>query len=262
MTRDIHGRSHLPKGSAGGVGGRFANNPGAGANNLPPLSPDTSLSAREKCVKLAKRREIDLLWRSANIEVAVTFPDTRDVFNGITPIRINESGVRIINNLKHAWQFLFDNTQWPVDWAYLSEYNRLVGDGINPNPGMMRTSGVTIGGTDYIPEIPDRDLVRQNIQSDLSQNDPKERAMALFCDISRGQWFENGNKRTAVMAANQSLIHDGAGLFRLPPESMDDVFRGMLTDFYETGDRTAISDWMRKNAIGSPDDGLTEAERR
>ncbi|MCH9275609.1 Fic family protein [Bifidobacterium amazonense] len=257
---DAQGNKHEPKGSPNG--GRFAKqNTGDVTDDLEEVDINQSLGIPQAesnpYAELAKRREIDLLWRTANIEVAVTFPETDAIFKGIAPNGEQARKVRIVNNLKHAWQFLFDNTEWNVDWAYLSQYNRLVGDGLEPDPGMMRTMDVAIGGTDYVPDRPDYDGVRDAIARDLAYSDPEDRAIGLFCDISRGQWFANGNKRTAVLAANHQLIHDRAGVFALPPELMGRQFRDLLIDYYETNDKTTLSAWLKAHAIShlSSDNG-------
>lgn len=251
MSRDNNGNDHDP------LTGRFVSKPLSDDD----LDTDFFSLEREQCLKLAKRREIDLLWRASNIEVAVTFPETEQIFEGTAPYGVERRKVQVVNNLKHCWQFLFDNADWPVDWQYLSQYNRLAGDGLETDPGMLRNTGVRISGTDYVPAIPTAEGVREAIAADMSLRDAEDKAIGLFCDISRGQWFSNGNKRTAIMAANHTLIHEGAGLFSLPPELMTSEFRGLLIDFYETNDRKRISDWLKRNAIGRMPDGLTEVQR-
>ena len=63
------------------------------------------------------------------------------------------------------------------------------------------------------------------------------------------------------MAANHSLIHDGTGIFALPPERVDDEFRDLLLTYYETDDRRPFLDWLRYHAIGRLDlNGLTQAQ--
>lgn len=264
MTMDANNRSHRPAGLPQGVAGTFDTTESGvdDADVAPPMGAGT-VSNAEACVNLAKRRTIDLLWKTASIEVrGLTFPDTRDVFKGITPGDARARDVMVLNNLKHAWQFLFDNTDWPVDWQYLSEYNRLVGDGLEPSPGRLRNDMVTIGGTRYVPPVPSYDGVRDQIGKDLGLDDPEDRALNLFASISRGQWFSNGNKRTSAMAANHCLIHDGVGIFALPPERMDDEFRDRLIGFYESDDRGPFIDWLKYHAVGRlVDNGLTSAQK-
>lgn len=236
----------------------------AGGPALPDraLPGDQGEGATERCVELAKRKSIDLLWKTANIEVrGLTFPDTRDVFNGISPGGAKARDVAILNNLKHAWRFMFDNVEWPVDWQYLSEYNRLITEGVEPGEGMLRNEIVTIGGTEYVPPVPAYDEVRAQIDRDLRQREPEDRALNLFASISRGQWFANGNKRTSAMAANHSLIHDGVGYFALPPERVETDFKDRLLGYYETNERGPFVDWLKYHAVGHlEDDGLTKAQ--
>lgn len=262
MVVDDNNREHLPAGLPKGMAGTFAKKTPIGDDA--DLDGDSRILAagENACKELAKRRNIDLLWKTASIEVrGLTFPDTRDVFQGITPGDARAKDVMVLNNLKHAWRFLLDNTDWPVDWQYLSEYNRLVGDGLEPNPGVMRTDIVTIGGTEYVPPIPSYEGIRERIAADLSAADPEERALNLFASISKGQWFSNGNKRTSAMAANHCLIHDGIGVFALPPERVDVEFKDELLRFYETNDRRRFVDWLDYHAVGRlTDNGFTSAQ--
>lgn len=83
--------------------------------------------------------------------------------------------------------------------------------------------------------------------------------MLLFGAVTRGQWFSDGNKRTALMVANHQLIHDGIGVFSIPPEDKAQ-FVSMLLRYYETGDYSRLSDWLSQNAVGHVPGGLTLAQ--
>lgn len=171
MTVDRRGRAHEPQGAPGHKGGQYVSTARTANNDLPSLNTGAD-ARRARLLESAKRQEIDLLWRSANIEVAVTFPETEEIFNGIAPDKSQQEKTRVVNNLKHAWEFLFDNTSWPVSWSYASEYDRLIGDGLNPAPGAMRTSSVRISGTEYIPALPSHDAIRMDIGQCLVRDDP------------------------------------------------------------------------------------------
>lgn len=258
----------LSKGDAGTFGYEHG---GVGDSDLGPngpesmlewIQPEPEIDLTERCVELAKRKSIDLLWKTASIEVrGLTFPDTRDVFNGITPGSTKARDVRILNNLKHAWQFMFDNAEWPVDWQYLSEYNRLITESVEPGEGVLRNEIVTIGGTEYVPPVPVFGDVQTQLNRDLHQHNPEDRALNLFASISRGQWFANGNKRTSAMAANHSLIHDGVGVFALPPEKVETEFKDRLLEYYESNERGPFVKWLKYHAVGHLEDqGLTRAQ--
>lgn len=53
--------------------------------------------------------------------------------------------------------------------------------------------------------------------------------------IMRGQYFEDGNKRTAQILANHEMIKNGCGIIAVPPDKKDE-FALLLVDYHETGD--------------------------
>lgn len=245
MSRPYRESEH-PRNQSGqweGVGSQLH-----GTDDLEPVS--SVMDSRDECRRMAKRRVIDLMWHTAGIEVqGLTFPETEQVFHGTVPYSMARNKVMVVNNIKHAWRFLLDNIDWPVDKAYASEYNRLIGDGIEPDPGMIRTIPVGISGTDYKPPIPDDGLIAESIARANALPDPEDRALTLFCQCSRGQWFSNGNKRTSTMLANHSLIHDGRGVFAIPVDQVETAFKDRLLDYYESGDATELKQWLSMNAI-------------
>lgn len=56
--------------------------------------------------------------------------------------------IATVNNIKHAWQFLLQNIDYPIGWQYVAEYNRIVGEGLVRDAGMLRAFGVRIGGVE------------------------------------------------------------------------------------------------------------------
>lgn len=220
-------------------------------------------NARGEAVGLAKRLILDVMWKTASIEVdGITFPDTEEIFEGRAPANMAVNDIVAVNNIKHAWMFLFDNVDHPLDWAYVSQYNRILGEGgIVRDPGMVRAVDVRIGGTDWIPDLPTVASSHDRIAELSREPDAQRRAIDVFCAITRGQWFNDGNKRTAIMAANHVLINEGVGVFAISP-SLKRTFTDMLLRFYETNDSQVFSQWLMENAIGHVPGGLTLAERR
>ncbi|MBE7901882.1 Fic family protein, partial [Paenibacillus polymyxa] len=69
----------------------------------------------------------------------------------------------------------------------------------------FRTKTVLVGLTneDYVPAIPNEANVTKNLEALLtSQKSATEKAILLMLTLSRQQIFTNGNKRTAIVAAN------------------------------------------------------------
>lgn len=217
-------------------------------------------SDRTAAVKLAKRLIIDVLWKTANIEVdGITFPDTQEIFEGRAPGDMSVNQIVVVNNLKRAWQFLFGHVDEPLDLSLVSSYNGIIGAGLHETPGTLRTHGVRIGGTDWTPGVPDIQDVDSQIYRSTLLEDPEARGLAQFCMISRGQWFADGNKRTALMAANHTLIHEGVGILTIGTKDKRD-FTTRLLKFYESNDSAALTAWLSLHSVGLLPGGLTRTE--
>lgn len=217
---------------------------------------------RMTAVELAKRQLIDVMWKTANIEVdGITFPDTQEIFEGRAPANMAVDDIIVVNNIKRAWMFLFENVDQSVDWQYVSEYNRILGEGLIRDAGKLRTNDVRIGGTDWIPELPTMESSHDGISSLMKIESPEDRALLMFCKITRGQWFNDGNERTALMTANHALINAGVGVFSISP-SLKREFTTRLLRYYESNDDVPFRSWLKDNAIGRLPGGITSAESR
>lgn len=224
------------------------------------MNDNDLLKKRQDAENLAERLIVDSIWKNANIETNVTYPQTEQIFENLETQGLKPSQIMTVVNLKHAWMWLTANADRYVDWELVSAYNRLVGATLVDNPGYLRTTDVRIGGTKWKPEVPSLFSAQNAInQVLLNESDPVRRALRLFLTICRGQFFNDGNKRTATMIANHSLIHDGVGIFALDP-SFKQCFGGLLTNFYETNDESRILTFLTLNAVEHLPGGLTLAE--
>jgi hypothetical protein len=208
---------------------------------------------REQNIFVAKRNIVDYIYKSAKLEgLGVTYPDTEAIFQGASAPGVKVSDIIAINNLKHAWQFLLDTLDVPMDYAYLCKLNQLVGgDNLIYGAGYIRTLPVSIGGTSWKPEMPVEDDIKARLIELQTIENPTEQAIAVMLYAMRGQFYLDGNKRTAMLAANQIMIANGHGIISVPEELIRD-FTQHLVNFYETGGSDAISRFVYDNCI----DGL------
>ena len=204
---------------------------------------------REQNIFIAKRNIVDYIYKSAKLEgLSVTYPDTDAIYRGITVQGLSVSDVVAINNLKHAWRFLLDTLDVPMDYAYLCKLNQLVGGGLFYNPGYIRTLPVSIGGTKWKPDMPDEEDIKSNLTRVSNTKNPIERAIFTLLYCMRGQFFLDGNKRTAMLAANQIMVATGQGIISVPEEMIAEFLR-LLVGFYEGGDQEDISLFIYRNCI-------------
>jgi hypothetical protein len=199
---------------------------------------------------VAKRNIIDYIWKSAKLEgLAVTYPDTEAIFNGMSVSGVKVSEIIAVNNLKHAWQFILDNLSYPIDYPYICKINQLVGgDNLIINAGFLRNVSVTIGGTAWRPGMPIELQIKEELLRILKIENPTDRAITLMLYLMRKQMFLDGNKRTAMLAGNQVMISSGCGILSVPIEQQRE-FTTMLVQFYETNDMEPLKDFVYDQCI-------------
>ena len=77
--------------------------------------------------------------------------------------------------------------------------------------------------------------------------------------IMRKQMFLDGNKRTAMLAANADMISSGCGIISIPVEQQHE-FMGLLISFYESNDMGKIKSFVYTNCIDGIDFQQTQNE--
>lgn len=208
----------------------------------------------EQNIAFAKRSLVDAIWKSARLEgFSVTFPQTDDIYNGYVGSGVSVDAVVTINNLKHAWQFLLANLDYPLDYPYVCKLNSLVGaDNLIYRAGRIREEGqdVGIGGTSWKPNIPSETKTRQVLAElmEIQGYSATDRALQVLCFLMRNQTFLDGNKRTAMLAANHILIGSGCGVLSIPIE-LQEEFKTRLIAFYETGSAEDLQVFLYQNCI-------------
>lgn len=205
---------------------------------------------REQNIFVAKRNVVDYIYKSAKLEgLGVTYPDTEAIFQGAAAPGVKVSDIVAVNNLKHAWQFLLDTLDVPMDYAYVCKLNQFVGgDSLIFNAGYIRTLPVSIGGTSWRPEMPVENEIKARLIELQAVESPTERAINVMLYCMRGQFYLDGNKRTAMLAANQIMIANGQGIISVPEELIRDFTR-QLVDFYESGNTEPIAQFVYDNCI-------------
>ncbi|MCI8746127.1 MAG: Fic family protein [Lachnospiraceae bacterium] len=202
----------------------------------------------DSAIEMAKRMLVDSIWKSANLEgLGTTFPKTEAILaNAPTTTKTEE--VLFVINMKRAWQFLLDNLEYHNCIMLLREFDKIVGELLFHYVGEIRTIPVQIGGTSWEPELPHTGIIMEAMNEIEQIEEIELRALKYFCFIARTQMFIDGNKRVAQLMANKVLIENNIGIFQIPIEKLEE-FKGMLIDFYETGNDTKIIGFMKEYCI-------------
>ena len=181
--------------------------------------------------------------------VATSFPQTEEIIDNGKVSGMTATDVQKILNLKHAWEFILDKDviASKSDYYMLSYIARLVNEGFFAEGGRIRGVPVTIGGSSYVPPLPNeidiKDKITEITEYDADAIDIAIR-LCLYC--MKAQIFLDGNKRASVIFANHYLISHGGG-FLVIPEKEVPKFKNLLVKYYEGDDISIISDFMKKH---------------
>jgi len=151
--------------------------------------------------------------------VATSFPQTEEIIENGKISGMTATDVQKILNLKHAWEFILDRDVIAsrTDYYMLCHIARLVNEGFFADGGRIRGVPVTIGGSSYVPPLPNELDVKDNIR-EIAEG--KEEAidiairLCLYC--MKTQIFLDGNKRASVIFANQYLMPAAKAVKNLP----------------------------------------------
>lgn len=180
--------------------------------------------------------------------VATSFPQTEEIIENGIVFGVTATDVQKILNLKHAWEFILDQDVLSCnsDYYMLSHIARLVNEGFLTEGGRIRGVPVTIGGSSYIPPLPNEVDIKFKIEEIIHQNDtPINIAIKLCLYCMKSQIFLDGNKRTSVIFANHYLISKGGGFLVIPDKEVSE-FKKLLVKYYEGEDINVIATFLKE----------------
>ena len=164
------------------------------------------------------------------------------------PVQTKRDEVFFIVNMKRAWYFLFDNVDYPNNISYLRELNKICMEELSYDAGNIRTAPVTIGGTSWIPELPQEDVIIDKLKEIEDMSNRLEAALEMFCFVARTQMFLDGNKRVAQLMCNKIMMQADVGIFSVPYDQID-RFKELLVNYYETNDSNKIKTFFREKCL-------------
>lgn len=180
--------------------------------------------------------------------VAISFPQIEEIIENRKVFGMNATDVQKILNLKHAWEFILDRdvVASRSDYYMLSHIAKLVNEGFFAEGGRIRGVPVTIGGSSYIPPLPNEPDVKDRIRDIVEENDEAINIaikLCLYC--MKTQIFLDGNKRASVIFANHYLISHGGGVLVIPEKEVPE-FKQLLVKYYEGEEYSVIATFLKK----------------
>lgn len=204
----------------------------------------------EQSLFLAKKKWDENVYCGMKMENrAVTFPQTKTILNGVNVPNVQLDDIQAILNMRDAWKHLLNTINEPVTFEYWCKLNEFIARNEALEWGKLRTGTVGISGTDYMPPIPQQEVVQQELADILNSDvSATEKALNAFVWGARGQFFWDGNKRTSLTLANKILVEAGAGILTITDKHMEQ-FNVLLLDYYNTGTSDTLKVFLYENAI-------------
>ena len=204
---------------------------------------------KKQNIFLAKKVLVANIYNSAKLEgINTTYPDTKTILDGVNVSSLKLDEINCILNLRDAWNFVLKNIESPVNLDFVCKVNSFVSRNESLEWGTLRNGKVGINGVDYIPEVPVKEEIENEINRILLEENAVEKAIKLMFYLMRSQIFWDGNKRTSMLVANKIMIENGCGIITIKEEYINE-FNKLLTDFYNTNDMTKIKQFIYDNCI-------------
>ena len=189
---------------------------------------------KEQNLFLAKKVLVSNIYNSVRLEgINTTYPDTKTILEGVNVPTLKLDEINCILNLRDAWNFILINIDDEIDLNFICKVNSFVSRNESLEWGVLRNGRVGINGVDYIPDIPNIDDIKNNINDILNENNATTKAIKLMLYLMRSQIFWDGNKRTSMIIANKILISHGCGVITIKECDIKE-FNTLLTEYYNT----------------------------
>lgn len=204
----------------------------------------------EQSLFLAKKKWDENVYCGMRMENRnITFPQTKTILQGVNVPSVQLDDIQAVLNMRDAWRFLMASIGEPLTFEYWCKLNEFISRNESLEWGKLRTGSVGISGTNYLPPVPVETQVRAEFAAIMTADAAAtEKALEAFAWGTRGQFFWDGNKRTSMTLANKILVSAGAGILTITDEHMEQ-FNTLLLDYYNTGEKEALKDFLYDNAI-------------
>ncbi|HAL18389.1 MAG TPA: death-on-curing protein [Spirochaetaceae bacterium] len=210
----------------------------------------------EQNIALSKKHFVGMVYTGLRMEGRnITFSKTEVILKGINVSDVKIDDICAILGMKRALQEFFKHVltdELNLDLLKKFNYHIALDEAIES--GVLRTGRTGISGTDYEPPMIREDEVLAELAGIFEGNaaDELSRALDLFLYLIRKQVFWDGNKRTALLGANYLLTRRGMGVLEIKEKDVLS-FAELLTDFFNTGEKRAIKNFLRTNRIWTID---------
>jgi Fic family protein len=220
---------------------------------MKPFSDKYTLT-KQQSLFLAKKKWDENIYCGMKMENRnITFPQTQTILNGVNVPGVTLDDIQAVLNMRDAWRYLLNAIDDSTTLPLICKLNEYVARNEALEWGVLRAGRVGISGTDYVPPLPVKSEIEQEL-ADLLAADmtTTEKAITAFLWGARRQMFWDGNKRTSLLLANKLLVGNGHGMLTITEKNME-RFNELLSAYYTTNDMSEIKQFLYEHAISGID---------
>nr|WP_155081628.1 Fic family protein [Piscirickettsia salmonis] len=205
---------------------------------------------QKKAVFFAKRQLAEFVYDAVNLEgINYTLPEVQTLLDGITVggHKLNDQTIAL--NQAEAWKCLFssiENKNFSLGKDFVCELHHIAGKEEALEWGRFRSGMVSIAGTDYTPpkasELDHQWAVM--VEASTKIQDIYDRAIFIFLEMARNQFFYDVNKRMGRFIMNGILLSNGYPAINLPAKRQLE-FNQLMLGFYSNGDHYNMTVFMK-----------------
>jgi Fic family protein len=200
------------------------------------------------------------LWRAEKLHVGLvtdivnlegnpfTLPEVQTLLDGVTVGGHKLSDAEQVQNQSESWKRLIalvrENT-FSVSKEIACQLNAIAARNEALEWGVFRDRQVTIAGTEWMPPRAENldagfaDLLRKID----AISDSHIKAMTVFLNMARHQYFFDGNKRTGRLMMNGILLDAGYDVINVPYKRQQEFNEKMLR-FYDSGAEQEMMEFL------------------
>jgi Fic family protein len=203
---------------------------------------------------LAKKDKIDFIYNTSALEGnSMTFPEVQTLLEGITVGGHRLSDEQQILNQNRSVNLLFEileNDKFLLDKSTLLKLHKYVAQEEAISWGEFRTSGVNIGGTDYIPpKANDLDKIFEDGILEIQKIDNIIiRAITYFLFGAKSKFFFDGNKRVSRLIMNGILLSNGYYILNIKAKDKLE-FNKIMVEFYDNNNIIDAIEYLKNYYI-------------
>lgn len=140
-----------------------------------------------------KKTFAELVFNTAYIEGCnITFPQTQTIIDGAVVSGISVDDIQTVLNLRDGWKFVINSVDAALTLDYICKINEYVSRNESLEWGVLRKGTVGVG--DFIPSIP----IKENVLNEMDRingiNSSIEKALEYFAYILSNSYFGTGIK--------------------------------------------------------------------